>query len=302
MSERRSDRSRKQIDYSKFGDGGHDDDDFADSFSAPKKKKTTIKENSKVKKVEKRPAEEKIEKVEKKRERANPKDKIFDNELQIALEVSLSEAQICSQPKDVSQEQDVESKINEHSVSPKKCEEDEISLIEENVTDEPPAKRRRAASSNNKDDQDYTAEEISDDDDDDDDDENFDVSNDENDSDFDCGDTKSTKKKSKVLKKTQPSSKKSKAASTPKAREVAPAQKTKTTPVRTPTSVPRPAKDSPAVGLAAQKQVWNPPNSSDSCKTPLGGMSVKSPTSGIRIGLSRNQRVKPLHPSLKIQP
>lgn len=33
----------------------------------------------------------------------------------------------------------------------------------------------------------------------------------------------------------------------------------------------------------------------------LGGVNIKSPNSGLRLGLSRNMKLKPLHPNLKIQ-
>ncbi|XP_029810363.1 RAD51-associated protein 1 isoform X2 [Suricata suricatta] len=48
-----------------------------------------------------------------------------------------------------------------------------------------------------------------------------------------------------------------------------------------------------------KKPKWVPPaiSGSSSSKSPLAGMSVKSPNQSLRLGLSRLARVKPLHPS-----
>uniref|UniRef100_A0A8D0HT78 RAD51 associated protein 1 n=1 Tax=Sphenodon punctatus TaxID=8508 RepID=A0A8D0HT78_SPHPU len=46
-----------------------------------------------------------------------------------------------------------------------------------------------------------------------------------------------------------------------------------------------------------RKSKWIPPAASGSSGNPLGGISVKSPTQSLRLGLSRFARVKPLHPS-----
>ncbi|XP_019337730.1 RAD51-associated protein 1 isoform X2 [Alligator mississippiensis] len=46
-----------------------------------------------------------------------------------------------------------------------------------------------------------------------------------------------------------------------------------------------------------KKPKWTPPAASGSSNNTLKGVSVKSPTQGLRLGLSRLARVKPLHPS-----
>ncbi|XP_005989336.1 RAD51-associated protein 1 isoform X1 [Latimeria chalumnae] len=53
---------------------------------------------------------------------------------------------------------------------------------------------------------------------------------------------------------------------------------------------------SPSIGI--RKPKWTPPASSGSSSKPLGGAAVKSPNHGLRLGLSRLARVKPLHPSV----
>ena len=43
------------------------------------------------------------------------------------------------------------------------------------------------------------------------------------------------------------------------------------------------------------------PSGGVNVKTSFTGAGLKSPTSGLRLGLSRNMKLKPLHPNLKIQ-
>ncbi|XP_068134467.1 RAD51-associated protein 1 isoform X2 [Hyperolius riggenbachi] len=52
---------------------------------------------------------------------------------------------------------------------------------------------------------------------------------------------------------------------------------------------------SPPVGV--KRPAWTPPASSGSARSPLAGDTVKSPNHGLRLGLSRLARVKPLHPT-----
>ncbi|KAM3832547.1 RAD51-associated protein 1 [Vipera latastei] len=59
-------------------------------------------------------------------------------------------------------------------------------------------------------------------------------------------------------------------------------------------SVGKPLKtSSPSV---SQKPSWTPPGASGSKTSPLGRAPVKSPLHGLRLGLSRLAKVKPLHP------
>ncbi|XP_071099711.1 RAD51-associated protein 1-like [Haliotis cracherodii] len=77
------------------------------------------------------------------------------------------------------------------------------------------------------------------------------------------------------------------------------------------TSVARKSVSSPSVasvspqsrmkGIPGHKTSWTPPASSSSCKSAAGSRTMTSPSAGIRLGLSRNQRVKSLHPSLQVQ-
>ncbi|XP_070803131.1 RAD51-associated protein 1 isoform X1 [Pituophis catenifer annectens] len=59
-------------------------------------------------------------------------------------------------------------------------------------------------------------------------------------------------------------------------------------------SVGKPLKtSSPSV---AKKPSWTPPGASGSKTSPLGRAPVRSPVHGLRLGLSRLAKVKPLHP------
>ncbi|KAM9311478.1 RAD51-associated protein 1 [Gastrophryne carolinensis] len=56
-----------------------------------------------------------------------------------------------------------------------------------------------------------------------------------------------------------------------------------------------PVHSSPPVGM--RRPAWTPPASGGTPRSPLAGVSVKSPSQGLRLGLSRLARVKPLHPA-----
>ncbi|XP_046371720.2 RAD51-associated protein 1-like isoform X2 [Haliotis rufescens] len=74
--------------------------------------------------------------------------------------------------------------------------------------------------------------------------------------------------------------------------------------VRKTVSLPSVASVSPQSrmkGIPGHKTSWTPPASSSSCKSAVGSRTMTSPSAGIRLGLSRNQRVKSLHPSLQVQ-
>ncbi|CAL8318834.1 unnamed protein product [Lota lota] len=132
---------------------------------------------------------------------------------------------------------------------------------------------------------------------------------------------KSKKETTKMEKKTKPpppptSSKRDKQTSKPaKAKPPATVRTAASSPVRTPppanqVSVPRrpppPSMTSPSCKPAASPaggsrlSKWNPPGQLGSCPSPSQGSALKSPGPGLglRLGLSRRVRVKPLHPSV----
>ncbi|KAM4748776.1 RAD51-associated protein 1 [Rhinophrynus dorsalis] len=69
-----------------------------------------------------------------------------------------------------------------------------------------------------------------------------------------------------------------------------------TTPVSSPASAKSVLPHSPPVGM--KRPTWSPPAVLGNVKSPLGGSTVKSPNQGLRLGLSRLARVKPLHPTV----
>lgn len=154
----------------------------------------------------------------------------------------------------------------------------------------------------------------------DDDDSSDDDYDEENDSDFDCG---SKKKKAPANKKAAPAkqtkqTKTTKTASKTNSVTPKPATGLKTTKsgcskpsiksaLSSPAVVPRPAVKSPACRPNISSPVvrsvpkWNPPGAAGNTSSPSSAMCIKSPSSGMRVGLSRNQRVKSLHPGLTVK-
>lgn len=147
----------------------------------------------------------------------------------------------------------------------------------------------------------YDEEEDNDDDDDD--------SYDGEDSDFDDCKKKTKSKAKKPVKST--TSTKSKAA-TEKATKLASskpaskssASKSSVKPVgaKTPSAAkPLAPRPSPVrrPALSSPSTRWNPPGPAKQKNS--DATSIQSPTSGLRLGLSRNMKLKPLHPNLKVQ-
>ncbi|XP_059182023.1 RAD51-associated protein 1 isoform X2 [Centropristis striata] len=117
-----------------------------------------------------------------------------------------------------------------------------------------------------------------------------------------------TKKKENVTKKEKtkapPASKKEKQPSKPSKSKPAAAA---SIPVRSPHKAPRPAVSSsvPAPGPASSASPaggrvprWTPPAQVGKSPSSSSGPTVRSPAQGLRLGLSRRVRVKPLHPSV----
>lgn len=147
----------------------------------------------------------------------------------------------------------------------------------------------------------YDEEEDNDDDDDD--------SYDGEDSDFDDCKKKTKSKAKKPVKSTTAT--KSKAA-TEKATKLASskpaskssASKSSVKPVgaKTPSAAkPLAPRPSPVrrPALSSPSTRWNPPGPAKQKNS--DATSIQSPTSGLRLGLSRNMKLKPLHPNLKVQ-
>ncbi|CAC5385147.1 RAD51AP1 [Mytilus coruscus] len=150
---------------------------------------------------------------------------------------------------------------------------------------------------------------------DEDDDDDYDE---DNDSDFDCGSKKKKKDANKKTVTPKPTKQtktnvgtKTAAASKPgagsKAKTIMPVVSSNGS-LKSPAITARPAVKSPAIRSAISSPIvrtvpkWNPPGSAENVKSPLGSASIQSPLSGgMRVGLSRNQRVKSLHPGLTLK-
>ncbi|XP_013397250.1 nuclear ubiquitous casein and cyclin-dependent kinase substrate 1 isoform X2 [Lingula anatina] len=91
MSERKSSRAKKVVDYATFGDeDGGSDDDFATPTPPPSKKTKLSTKESKPKKTQNIEASAK----KSKKRRTAVEERVFDKELQLALELSMSETQL----------------------------------------------------------------------------------------------------------------------------------------------------------------------------------------------------------------
>ncbi|KAM6962378.1 RAD51-associated protein 1 [Tautogolabrus adspersus] len=118
------------------------------------------------------------------------------------------------------------------------------------------------------------------------------------------------KKKEKVTKTTQPQTASKKEKQPPKSSKPKPQAAAASPPVRSPTTAKlapkRPAptpvvpKSKPAVSLSpagGRVPKWNPPAQIGRSPT-SESLAGRSPGQGLRLGLSRRVRVKPLHPSV----
>lgn len=151
----------------------------------------------------------------------------------------------------------------------------------------------------------YDEEEDNDDDDDD--------SYDGEDSDFDdckkktkskakkpVKSTTATKSKAATEKATKPATKL--ASSKPASKSSASKSSVKPVGAKTPSAAkPLAPRPSPVrrPALSSPSTRWNPPGPAKQKNS--DATSIQSPTSGLRLGLSRNMKLKPLHPNLKVQ-
>ncbi|CAH1786400.1 unnamed protein product [Owenia fusiformis] len=302
---RRSGRARKTVDYSQFGGAEENsDDDFADATPTPppmKKSKLSTKDKKKKKKKEKRESP-------KKTKRPALDDKLYERDLQAALELSKSQ----------SESQDTEHVESEGTDTTEPVDADKIEVIQEGIpvsesdTETPGHRSRRPhkkAKFIDDSDDEFKAESdldqntVSEDDSDD----SF-----SSDSDDDFGSRKHKKSKrgrKKVKKPTAVSPSKPKprlnatitsinthkGGLTPKGRGGRGITSRSSTAIDTSSPHVTPSRTSSGA-LFIRKPNWAPPG-------PAGSKSddaLKSPSTGIRIGLSKHIRLKPLHANVKV--
>ncbi|KAL4224817.1 hypothetical protein ACF0H5_015513 [Mactra antiquata] len=358
MSDRKSSRARKTVDYAHFG-GDEDDDDFRDCTPpVPKRAKLSNKENK-----EKKKSEQKKENKSK-QSRKSLEERLYEKELQEALQLSLSQSdgsqESSSTPIDsntnagdqppvlikIDDEERAPSPILPHleAVSVPKSSsnkaDDDIEVIETNIDVIPSSsvrggrsnKTKKYIDSDSEPDSDFNPADADDSFEDDGDDSNDDDYNDE-DSDSDFGSSKKKKSSKKENPKAKPSAVKKSSTSkkTEKPKEVnkKPSSKSTVSTVKSSsvngnigknnkTSTVTSCRTPTSSSVTRKPLQWKPPGASGDGKSPvvtntkprlpvnssvkmspLGGVNVKSPNSGLRLGLSRNMKLKPLHPNLK---
>ncbi|GFO35077.1 rad51 associated protein 1 [Plakobranchus ocellatus] len=330
MPERRSSRAKKSITYSGLDDLS--DDDFADTTPPPPKKQraekiANKKESNKEQDVSFCKTMADISGAESARKRRVPlSEKIYERELQQALEMSMVQSQ--NSQECILAPAEMEEKREKNATTapilnhiPGVIVDEEIELLEEVtekqagcVSNRPLRTRsndtkdkhrdaprlRPQADHENDDDDDYACNEESDEDSD------LEEELSEDDSDFD---SKATKKKKTPRKDTSKNSKSNR--KDPVAKAVTPDNKSHvpakpsgrlvsvkgSTVQKTnkPSTQPLASSHSTPSSLTSS---WKPPAFASSNSSKL--CTVRSPTSGLRLGLSRNQKVKPLHPSVHV--
>ncbi|GFR81700.1 RAD51 associated protein 1 [Elysia marginata] len=346
MAERRSSRPKKVMKYSAFEELS--DDDFADSTPPPPKKLKVSKSTDK--KDSKKTAEVSVgqtvadvyepESNKKSSRRVPVSDKIYERELQQALEMSLLQSQDSKEKKktkmDSPSAQVKEKKENRSSEPaepalkpvPGVVVEEKIELIEDKDQNAGRGISRRCRDKQEKQKvASVKGKRLESDDEYDDDGDEY-PSNDEDDSndsgeeegsddDSDFGDTcKPSKKKKTPVKTVKSSVKTEKKGAASKGKTLAPlSSKPKVvSPALSKTSgtysVPKAAISSTKKTVTAPSRSpsvpasltsnWKPPAFFSPGSSNPNLPTVKSPTSGLRLGLSRNQRVKSLHPSVRV--
>uniref|UniRef100_A0A7M4FZG2 RAD51 associated protein 1 n=1 Tax=Crocodylus porosus TaxID=8502 RepID=A0A7M4FZG2_CROPO len=320
-------RNKKIVDYSQFGDLENDDEDFA-SIPAPLNKKSKKEPNDtkrEKKEKQKRPQKE-VTSLQTKTsgKRIALDDKLYKRDLEVALALSVKQQSAEVFEVQDSQEQGIkkceapELENADSSLVLSNCSVDSVVLGVTQITDEnnihaDVGMQRRAVSkvtsqqklqTNDSDDgdsaDDYEPASVSDEESE----SCSDFSEDDEEEDF------AVKKKKKIKEKIRKETKvkvqtgrekklpKSRVNSTVSASRVIHTKSEPTLkkipdlsePVGQPLYTSSPSTDK-------NKPKWTPPAASGSSNNTLKGVSVKSPTQGLRLGLSRLARVKPLHPS-----
>ncbi|XP_035563172.1 RAD51-associated protein 1 isoform X2 [Canis lupus baileyi] len=278
-------RHKKPVNYSQFENSDSDDDFVSATAPLNKKPRTTPKElkletrKPKLKNLQKEdiPAQEKTPK-----KRMALDDKLYQRDLEVALALSVKELPTVTI--DVEEAQDK---------STGKCGSSETGTMNK----APHISNCSVAS-------DYLGEESEDD---------SDFSESEgDDEDFTMGRNKVKEMKKKEVKVKSPAEKKEKK---PKSKcdtwevtsgdSLPAAMKSESQPspkkVSLSSEVTRKPPQIRSPSAESRKPKWVPPvisgSSSSSSKSPLPGVSIKSPNQSLRLGLSRLARVKPLHPN-----
>ncbi|XP_019641352.1 PREDICTED: RAD51-associated protein 1-like isoform X2 [Branchiostoma belcheri] len=348
---RRSGRAHKKVDYSRFGGNEENDseDDFAD-FNPPAKKKKITGEQKETKKKEstKKTSSSKTSEKTKKEQRLSLEEKLYQRDLELALQLSKQDTPSSSQPETSSTSQseleqaatkedssDIAS-IPTPTPSTDSAERPVETQSADSDLEEPSTRKKRQSRvktqprSTNKEnggrDEESRVEDI------DDEEEGQEVSSEDEDSDFDPDEDDSDYETSRKRTQSRRGRGRGRGGATEKRPRPKPRLSATVTPIKTfsgKSASPRPrgkglgraivglsaalsynsdgssGRDSPDVShmlparsssgeLIIRKPKWCPPGPAGTSKSGGGGIS-KSPAQ-IRVGLSKNQKIKPLHP------
>uniref|UniRef100_A0A7M4F4N7 RAD51 associated protein 1 n=1 Tax=Crocodylus porosus TaxID=8502 RepID=A0A7M4F4N7_CROPO len=291
-------RNKKIVDYSQFGDLENDDEDFA-SIPAPLNKKSKKEPNDtkrEKKEKQKRPQKE-VTSLQTKTsgKRIALDDKLYKRDLEVALALSVKQQSAEVFEVQDSQEQGVTQITDENNIHA------DVGMQRRAVSKVTSQQKLQTNDSDDGDSaDDYEPASVSDEESE----SCSDFSEDDEEEDF------AVKKKKKIKEKIRKETKvkvqtgrekklpKSRVNSTVSASRVIHTKSEPTLkkipdlsePVGQPLYTSSPSTDK-------NKPKWTPPAASGSSNNTLKGVSVKSPTQGLRLGLSRLARVKPLHPS-----
>uniref|UniRef100_K1R558 RAD51 interacting motif domain-containing protein n=1 Tax=Magallana gigas TaxID=29159 RepID=K1R558_MAGGI len=268
--------SKKRVDYSQFGIQDEDDDDFAEFTPPASKRIKTSTSKTEAKSKEPKTNKTKEGRADRKSlNRSAPTDEAFESELQLALEMSRSESQEVKEEiplvecnKENQQQVEVEGEKAEENPDASSNILDKTDMTSDgpsnicDINSKRESNFKPATVMNKSDDEiEVLATDVIE----------------------DAKPRRSSATKKVKKQEASKSSVKPVGAKTPSAaKPLAPR----------PSPVRRPALSSPSTR-------WNPPGPAKQKNS--DATSIQSPTSGLRLGLSRNMKLKPLHPNLKVQ-
>ncbi|XP_069484421.1 RAD51-associated protein 1 [Ambystoma mexicanum] len=305
-------RAKKLVDYSQFD---NDDEDFTFATAPPSKKPRTKDVQPKKEKKEKQPKKKAVN------ERIPLDDKLYQRDLEVALALSVQETSI---EVHASPGAKTCTETNTNGVDcvplPSNCSVDSNLLDLDQITDfkenDLGARCQRRAAVKATSDQRKMLADGSDEEEKVDDYKPDFVSDEESGSDSNFSDEEETEFTLKIKPKSQEKKKEAKPKVLPRKEKKSP--KSSPVAISKPTSLnktlkiisqpvlktsvsPKPVGSPPQIDgsfVGVRRPSWTPPSQSGNVNNALGGVSVKSPNQGLRLGLSRFARIKPLHPSV----
>lgn len=317
-------RNKKSVDYSQFLDLADEDEDFASFPPVSKKARVETKKEKKEKPIKKTHKEEATANHSQTK-RLPLEVKLYQRDLEVALALSVKETSVIIEndeniPRNEAPE-DACRYIKDPDVSEvsfSNCSVDSSTIGLDEITDDNEdlvrgRGRRQAASKALTEQRKLLTEESGDEEEadefhpdtvaDEDSESDSSYSGEDEDEEFEVEKSKKPSTNKVVKEKPKSGQKEKNVPKTQKAATASPTPVTikikpmaaKKAPVSSPAASKPAVHSSPPVCM--KRPAWTPPASSLASGSPLGGESVKSPNQGLRLGLSRLARIKPLHPS-----